>query len=841
MNIFEYSTKDISDIYDEFQSNLNKGLTSSQVSEKLKVYGYNSIHLYQLNGWNIFIRQFKSAFIYLLLLAVLITLILGEVIDTLMIILFLLVNTGLGFYQEYSSEKTAKLLQKYALPRVKVLRDSTISQITADKLFPGDIVVLNTGDKVPADLRIIEQNGLIIDETVLTGESIGVNKIDDRLNVIPDSYHKATNLAFSGTDVLKGSAKGIVISTGSNTAFGRISTLATESKKISDFTKGINQFSKFILILVAITLIIVMLAQILIKGSDLDILTLIIFAVALTVGVIPEGLPLVTTFSLSRGAMRLSKKHVIVKRLSSIEDLGSVEVLCSDKTGTLTENRLRLVDVYAINKDETIWFANLASDFELENLIEPFDIAFHDKLDSSQKKELKQTIKLQEKPFDPNTRYNLVIVQDEKGVYIIMRGAPEVIIEHCKLSPEQDKQVILDWIQNQGQQGHRSLAVAYKKIKNYSPDTIYTPDEMLFSGVLSCVDSIKSTTIKAIDKAKNMGVKLVIITGDSPEVAGAVAKKINLIENAQDVITGSQWSKSDYKAKRKYLKQRLVFARISPEQKFEIISLLRENNMVGFLGEGINDAPALKAAGVSLVVNSASDIAREASDIILLKSNLGVIIDGIEEGRQVFANTTKYIKATLISNFGNFFALATSSLLIKFLPMLPVQILLVNLLSDAPMVAISTDSTETSDLKVPQKYEVKDILMLAVILGLVSTVFDFIFFGLFYRLGESALQTNWFIGSILTELILIFSIRSKSVFFRCKAPSKTLTFLSLMAAILTIIIPFTNIGNTIFKFTTPNLKYLGLIIFIVAIYFIINETIKLIYYKYESNFKKLFS
>lgn len=841
MNILEYSTRDVSGIYDEFQSNPDKGLSSVQVQEKFELYGSNSIQLSQLNGWNIFIRQFKSAFIYLLLLASFITLLLGEFIDTIMILLFLLINTSLGFYQEYSSEKTAKILQKYALPRAKVLRDGLVAQISADKLLPGDIIMLNTGDKVPADVRIIEQNSLIIDETVLTGESVGVSKVATNLDSVPDSYHKAINIAFSGTDVLKGSAKAIVISTGRDTAFGHIASLATESRKVSDFTKGINQFSKFILILVAITLAIVIIAQLLIKGSEVDILTLIIFAVALTVGVIPEGLPLVTTFSLSRGAIRLSKKQVIVKRLSSIEDLGSIEVLCSDKTGTLTENKLKVINSYAKDASQTIWHASLASDFELVELIEPFDIAFYNKLTVTQKKKIANLVKIQEKPFDPNTKYNLVIVQDEEEVYMIMRGAPEVIIDHCKSLSAEERNEIMSWIQEEGVQGHRSLAVAYKKINNYSPNKVYNPEGMIFSGVLSCVDPIKSSTIEAVDKANKLGVKLVIITGDSPEVAGAVAKKINLTDDVNKVITGSQWGEAELVTKGQYLKDYSVFARVSPEQKFEIITLLRSQYMVGFLGEGINDAPALKAAGVSLVVNSASDIAREAADIILLKSNIGVIIDAIEEGRQVFANTTKYIKATLISNFGNFFALATSSLLIKFLPMLPVQILLVNLLSDAPMIAISTDSTEMSDLKLPQKYEVNDILVLAIILGLVSTVFDFIFFGLFYRMGESSLQTNWFIGSILTELILIFSIRSKSMFFRAKSPSKTLMFLSLSAAILTVTIPFTHIGSTIFKFTTPDVKYLILILVIVAIYFMINETIKLIYYKYESNFKKLFS
>ena len=837
MNIFEYTTKDIESIYKELGSNSSNGLSLNEAKKRLLIYGANSIKISQLNARKIFIRQFQSAFIYLLLIAALITLVLGEMTDTIMIISFLCINTGLGFFQEYSSEKTAQLLQNFALPRAKVLRQGDIVQITADQLVPGDIIILNTGDKVPADIRIIEQNGLIIDETVLTGESIGVNKVDTNIKSIPNSYNEAINLAFSGTDILKGNAKAIVLATGKQTVFGNIAVLATESKKVSDFAKGINQFSRFILLLVAITLVIVTAAQIFIHGENLDILQHIIFAVALTVGVIPEGLPLVTTFSLSRGARRLAKKHVIVKRLSSIEDLGSIEILCSDKTGTLTENKLKVVNICSENNSETIWLANLASAFELKERIEPFDIAFYHSLNGEQKKHLKEVVKLHEEPFDPHTKHNSVIVKDGKEIYMIIRGAPEIILSHCKSLSQQDRDVITDWIASQGEQGHRSLAIAYKKISHYSEDTVYTQENMLLSGIISCVDPIKKSTLAAVEKAKKLGVKLIIITGDSPEVAGAVAHQIHLIDDSKKVITGSQWQRAHLARKNRYLDTYSVFSRISPEQKFEIISLLRERYMVGFLGEGINDAPALKVAGVSLVVNSAADIAREASDIILLKSNIGVIIDGIEEGRQVFANTTKYIKSTLISNFGNFFALATSSLLIKFLPMLPVQILLVNLLSDAPMVSISTDTADASELHNPQKYEVKDILILAIILGLVSTVFDFIFFGLFYRMGPSILQTNWFIGSILTELVLIFSIRSKSLFFKSTSPSKPLLLLTGIAALSTLIIPFTPFGHQVFQFVSPSKNHLILIGVIVLIYFILTEIIKVLYYKYEKLFK----
>jgi len=835
MEIFNYSQKNPDDVIRELGVDLQKGLDREIVLERQKKFGPNKIKIKETTGWHIFFRQFKSAFVYLLIGAMAITITLREMVDTIMIFLFLLINTGLGFYQEYSSEKTAQLLNKYALPRAKVLRNGKIEQITADQLVPGDIVFLETGDKVPADIRLIEQNNLNIDETVLTGESVPVFKKIERLKKLPTSYHQASNLAFLETNVLKGSAKAVVLATGKNTAFGKIANLTGESRKVSDFEKGISRFSQFILKLVGITLLTVFIAHLLISQNGINVFELIIFSVALTVSVIPEALPLVTTFSLARGARRMAKKNVLVKRLSAIEDLGGIEILCSDKTGTLTENRLKIANTYSKNAKESIWLANLASSFELKQKIEPFDIALEAGLELDQKNKIKTIKKISEEPFDPKTRKNIVLVDDSGDRLLIERGAPEMILSRCQEIDKKTKDNINDWIKREGRQGHRVLAVAYKKIDSGQAKQDITKlsndGDYIFSGIISFVDPIKASASSTIKKAKKIGVRLIIITGDSPEVAGAVAKEIELIDSPEKVITGEKWQNANDKQKEKYLLDYSVFSRVSPEEKFDIINTLRAKYMVGFLGEGINDAPALKIAGVSLVVNSASDIAREASDIILLKKNLEAVIDGIQEGRQVFANTTKYIKSTLASNFGNFFAIAAASLMIDFLPMLPIQILLVNLLSDIPMVSVSTDSVDKTELKSPKKYEVKEIIIVAIILGLVSMVFDFIFFGSFYRISPEVLQTNWFIGSILTELVLIFSIRTKSLFIKGSRPSKSLVYLSIMVFMLTVGLPYTAFGQNIFKFTPPTLTHLLLILSLVFIYFVVSEIVKLMYYK----------
>lgn len=431
------------------------------------------------------------------------------------------------------------------------------------------------------------------------------------------------------------------------------------------------------------------------------------------------------------------------------------------------------------------------------------------------------------------------MVQDGNKIFLIKRGAPETIIDSCSGVTKDDQKNVSLWMKQEGKQGHRVLAVGYKEFDVNKKEAIdydkeINKDNFIFSGIISFVDPIKKSSFKVAKQAKKLGVKIVIITGDSFEVAGAVAHEIGLIDSPEKVITGEKWQKASQEERKTYLKDYSVFARISPEEKFAIIEAFREEYMVGFLGEGINDAPALKISGVSIVVDSAADIAREVSDIILLKKDLQVIIDGIKEGRQVFANNIKYIKSTLASNLGNFFAVASASLIIDFLPMLPIQLLLVNLLSDVPMISIATDTVQDEELKSPKKYRNKDIII-AIILGLVSMIFDFIFFGSFFRTAPEVLRTNWFIGSVLTELVLLFSIRTSSFFLKAKRPSKPIIWLSATAFVVTIALPFTTFGQKIFKFVPPTPFHLFWILSLVLIYFIISEIIKLLYYKKEND------
>ncbi|MDD1684490.1 MAG: HAD-IC family P-type ATPase, partial [Methanoregula sp.] len=440
--------------------------------------------------------------------------------------------------------------------------------------------------------------------------------------------------------------------------------------------------------------------------------------------------------------------------------------------------------------------------------------------------------RLAEIPFDPQRRRNAVLIRDQGRAVMIVRGAPEEII---RLSPSlagPDRQVLEGWLSAKGRAGERTIAIAQKVLPAGTADiSLEDERELEFLGAIAFIDPVKPSAYRAVEKAKELGVAIKIITGDSCEVAGAVGVRIGLLSDPARVLSGSAFMAMPPAERGPAAAEHAVFARVTPGQKYEIIRTLQDSYTVGFLGEGINDAPALKLAGVSLAVESASDIAREAADIILLQKNLEVIIEGIRSGRAVFANSVKYLKATLASNFGNFYAIAIASLFVTYLPMLPLQILLVNLLSDFPMISIATDTVDEAELVKPRKYEIKEIVLIATLLGVVSTVFDFMFFAVFLNQGAGTLQTNWFMGSILTELVFLFSIRTRLPFYRAGRPSGYVLALTGVAAAATILLPYTAFGQTAFRFIPPTATDLGIILVLTVSFFVCAELVKNLYYR----------
>ncbi len=809
------------------------GISEHVAEQRLQEIGRNEVVTKEVNWREILIRQFKSAFIYLLLGASLLAMVLGEYLDAGVIFLFLALNAFLGFFQEYRAEHALKLLKNFIDRKTRVRRGGKELFISVATVVPGDVVILNAGDMIPADGYFLRAEGVTVDESPMTGETEPVKKTTGALLTPPSDFYEATNIGFSQTTLVSGDADFLVFATGKQTEVGAIAQVMEAAESPSAFEEGISRFSKFILKLVGVTVPLVFILHLFVQGGTVSFGDFLLFSIALTVSAIPEALPLVTTISLSRGALLLAKKQVVPRRLSAIEDLGSIDVLCSDKTGTITENKLSVSSIWGDEK-EVARYALMApcsapDATNLQNSV--FDKALFAYAPEQSQSLPAHLRRIDELPFDPIRRRDTVLVTYGEQTLLVMRGAPAEVYAACRTKISKAAQV---WEREQGTRGCRVLAVAYKDVSGKPIHEIQERDEKGFTalGMVAFSDPLKASTKQAILHATQLGVRVKIITGDSKEVAGWVGHEAGILSSPSEVILGSELAQLSPEEKLAAVEKYNVFARTMPLQKYEIIELLQKKHLVGFLGEGFNDAPALKIAHVGLAVENASDIAQDASDIILLNPSLEVIVDGIREGRTIFANSMKYIRATLTSNFGNFYALAFSSLFIPYLPMLPIQVLLLNLLSDFPMISIATDTVDDEELKRPRGYNVGELTLIAIVLGVVSTLFDFAFFGYFMRFTEGVLQTMWFMGSILTELILLFSIRTALPFWRAKRPSKTVIWLTLSVMLLTIVLPYIPLMQQVFGFVRPTLAHMGVVAFLVLFYFASTEIVKLLFYRF---------
>lgn len=830
MKFSDYTNKNIEEVFEELKTS-GRGLPEEEAVSRLKIYGSNEIKIKEAGLLDIFLRQFSSPFFYLLIIAAIVAFFVGEKIDSFTIISFVIINVSLGFFQEARAVRTIALLKKYIPLKTRVRRNDIEIIINQEYLVPGDIVLLEPGNIIPADLRIIKTNNFLIDESILSGESAPVYKIIQPIQGVVKDIFEAKNIGFGGTSVISGEAEGVVMATGMNTFFGEVSKLTGEISKESDYQKNLIYFSKIIIRIVTGTIAIIFILNLILKSTH-DLFIFLIFCIALVVSIVPEALPVVVTFAFSQGALRLTKKKVIVKRLSAIEDLGDIDILCTDKTGTLTENRLSLDGIFSKNKEECLFYGLLSCYFtkeENESFENPFDTAIFDKITPGIKERFSDFRLVSKIHFDP-FRLRSSICLEEKGgkKLLIVKGAPEVILG---LSLNYDNEEIRKEIDERGMGGKRILAIA---IKNLDRADYGEEDEksLTFLGYFSLIDPLKETAKETINLAKELGIKIKILTGDSKETAGYVAKEIGLIDDPKKVILGKELDSLSEEDFKKSCEEFSVFARISPQIKYRIINFLRKKFEVGFLGEGINDAPALKEANVAISVKEGTDISRAASDIVLLEKDLRVIIDGIKEGRNIFLNINKYIKCISASNFGNFYSIAAISLFVSFLPMLPIQILLGNLLSDFPLIAISTDQVDVEELKKPKLYQLNHFISLIICLALVSTAFDFIFFAIFYKSSPATIQTLWFIESIMTEILLIFSIRTRRFFLKAKRPSFTLIALTILDAIFIISLPFTGFGREIFHFILPPLGSILIVFSLLIGYFIISELVKLLYFHF---------
>ncbi len=830
----KYALEDAIGTLAELES-VKDGLLPKAAKERLERFGRNQIDENTLSVGKMFQRRLRSSFLYLLLAAAALSFFLGDRIDASLILAFIVFNIGLEMYQEYHSEKAVRLLRKYLVVHTRVRRGGRVLAIESREIVPGDIVLLEAGDRLPADVRFLGTNGLLLDESLLTGESVSVEKTAALLSVPPTEMYEAGNIGFAGTVVTAGHGEAVVFATGKETALGDIATLTSEPERDTVFEKDIRQFSRFILKLVLFTLAIIFFANIFIKGEGADVAGLLVFSLALAVSVVPEALPVIITVALSRGSLRLAQKKVVVKRLSAIEELGSIEVLCADKTGTLTENALSVTDVLATDKRRCLSLAFTASlevPTDRGRLHDAFDLALWQALTQEERKTVKDKSRLDNIPFDPERRRNSVLVHSEKTQEIIVRGAPEEVISLTHGIDTYERRRLMEFVAEAGHSGKRVLAVARKAFSADRKYTVYEEQGLEWVGLIAFSDTLKKTAKQTIADARELGVSVKIITGDSKEVAGAVGYAVGLLVDPKNVLTGQELEALSERERKEALVRGAVFARVSPRQKYEIIKTLQERYEVGFLGEGINDAPALKLADVALVVQGASDIAREAADVVLLQKNLETVVDGIREGRAIFANILKYLKITLTSNFGNFYSVALASLFLPFVPLLPIQILLLNLLSDFPMIAIATDNVDAEELEKPKNYHIHTIVLMTTLLGVVSSVFDFILFGSFARVSQETLQTAWFLLSLATEVILIFSLRTRFAFFRAERASFFLTYFSLMVLAAGGLLLFTPVASEVFHFARPTGPLLLTIGGLTIGYFAATEIVKRFYYRH---------
>ncbi len=799
MNTHDYAYADIAKILEQLTVDPVRGLAETEILSRQKMYGKNILKQSGNTALAILWRQLQSPFFLLLGASAIISFSLGEASNALMITTFVLINVFFGFYQEYHAEKTIADLRGIIAQKTTVCRGGAIKEILTTELVPGDVVHIEPGDVLSVDCRIINAQDLLIDESVLTGESEPCRKIAEQS--LKDDQQTYNSIAYAGTVVVTGTGVAVVIATGKNRSLGFLAEQATSIKRESLFAHNIKIFTFIMMGLILVTMVGLVLLHTVLHPSGMQLSEILIFAIALALSILPEGLPMVMTFCLAQGASRLAKQRVVVKRLSAIEDLGSITTLCSDKTGTLTENSLTVADVYG--DEQAVFVAAIEVNQHL--LLERKDAArsFDDALVKSFRGQMPASDRLLYLPFDHEHYCSHALVMTGSETYAYIRGVPEKMADRCQpcdISP------IKQWIHEQGMLGRRVVAVARKEVS-----AALTIDELIdernfeFVGMVSFEDPIKESVIDAVAKAQALGLSIKIITGDTSDVAGAVACKIGLIKDPSEVITASMLADVPDDKRLAMYQKNAVFACMSPHQKYNLVQALEKQEQVGFMGEGINDAPALKMAHVALAVDNATDIAKNAADFILLDRSLGVIVDGVAEGRRIVANTIKYIQLMLICNVSNFYSLAVASLMIDFLPMTTLQILLVNLLSDFPLIAIATDHVVLEDIAKPQQYQFSQLITKALVFGIIGSTFDFFFFRVFCT-QPKVLQTVWFMFSICSELIMFFVMRTQRFFLFGHRPPMVLLLLSIASGIIGITLPLTSIGQSFFGFIRPTLN-----------------------------------
>jgi Mg2+-importing ATPase len=811
------------------------GLTGDEARQRLARYGANRLKpTKRSDSLTLLLNQFKSPIILILFFATGLSFFLHDPVDAFIIISIVIVSGLLGFWQERgASNAIAKLLSIVQI-KAAVMRDGSSKEVPVEDIVPGDIVFLNAGDVVPGDGLIQESKDLFVDEAILTGETFPAEKAASILSE-QTPLAQRTNAVWMGTHVVSGSATMLVVCTGKETEFGKISERLKLRPQETEFESGIRHFGFFLMEVTLVLVVAIFAINVYLVRPVLDSF---LFSLALAVGLTPQLLPAIISINLSHGAKRMAEKKVIVKRLTSIENFGSMNVLCSDKTGTLTEGIVHVqsaCDVDGTPSDKVLFHAYLNAFYET-GFTNPIDEAIrtHCKFD------LSGYHKQDEIPYDFLRKRLSILVSHDNTHLLVTKGALLNVLAVCTSVETGDGTIVemnaeKDRIEQQFEEfsskGFRTLGIAYKNLGSESRISKDHEMGMTFSGFLVLFDPPKPDIVDTITSLKNLGVALKIITGDNRLVAANISQQMGLSDTK--ILTGNDLYQLSDAALLKRVADVDVFAEIEPNQKERIILALRKaGNVVGYMGDGINDASALHSADVGISVDSAVDVAKDAADIVLLEKDLGVLVEGVREGRATFANTLKYVFMATSANFGNMFSMAGVSLLLPFLPLLPKQILLMNLLTDFPEMTIATDSVDKEMIDYPRRWDIKAIRKFMITFGIVSSVFDYLTFGvllLILHATQVQFRTGWFLESVVSASLIVLVIRSRRPSFKSR-PGKYLLMATLSIVVVTLIVPFTPFAG-IFGFSPLPISFLLFIGLIILLYMIAAEITKKVFYK----------
>src|ERR1043165_4977180 len=825
---------------DELLSSLGtslKGLSRKVAEERLRQPGsqITAAHV-KTNQIKLFLSQFKSPVILLLLFAAALSFVLSDAADTIIILIIVLVSGVLGFWQERGAADAVQKLLATVEIKTKVLRDGVAVEIPVASVVKGDLILLSAGDVITGDSRLLESKDLFVDEACLTGETFPVEKV---VGVLPveTALGARTNALFMGTHVVTGTATAAVVLTGKDTEFGKISETLKLRPPETEFERGTRQFGYLLMEVTSFLLIAVFAINVFFSRPVLESL---IFALALAVGVTPQLLPAIISVNLAHGAKRMAKEKVIVKRLSAIENFGSMNVLCSDKTGTLTEGTVRVqsaVDTDGQEDAMVLLYANLNARFQA-GYANPIDEA----IVSYRPVDAAGYQKVAEVPYDFVRKRLSVLVRKDDRDFIVTKGALSNVLEVCTLAKTSTETVELEKVRSRinekfkefSAKGLRTLGVAYREVNPATTVRKESEAQMTFAGFLLLFDPLRPDIVETLRRLRNLGISLKFITGDNALVAANVSRQAGLVD--AQIMTGAELRRISDVALIQRAANAQVFAEVEPNQKERIILALKKaGNVVGYMGDGINDASALHAADVGISVANAVDVAKEAADIVLLEKDLAVLEKGVREGRVTFANTLKYIFMATSANFGNMFSMAGASLFLPFLPLLPTQILLTNLLPDLPEMTIATDSVDAESIEQPRRWDIHFIRRFMVVFGIVSSLFDYLTFGVLILLLHATpaqFQTGWFMESVVSASLIVLVVRTRKPFFKSR-PGKYLLIATLLIVALTLVLPLTPVAR-VFEFTLLPLKFVPILAIIVALYVFCAELTKAWFYRRES-------